>query len=171
MAYNLIGKIAAAHGLDGRLVLKHNLESKNAFNKVAHIFIEIRRESYIPYFIEEKKAVSHDELLLRLDEIDSVELARTLSGKNVYLEEAVFNQLKPKSVSASMIGFTIVDKTDGALGQVEDIFETPGQVLATVTYKGKEVMIPLVDATIIGVDGVKKIINVDLPEGLLEVYL
>ncbi len=171
MAYNNIGKIASAHGLDGRVVLRHNLEGKDIWNKLPHIFIEVRRESYIPYFIEEKKVIAHDEVLLKLDEIDSVELAKTLSGKNVYLEEEVFKKLKPNAVSTSMVGFSISDKDAGMLGVIEDIFETPGQVLATIKYKGKEVMIPLVDATISSIDGSRKIIYVHLPEGLLDVYM
>jgi 16S rRNA processing protein RimM len=51
------------------------------------------------------------------------------------------------------------------------LFETPGQVLATVWYQGKEVIIPLVDATVVGIDGSRKTIQVRLPEGLLDVYL
>ena len=171
MSYQYIGKLAATHGLEGRLVLWHNLEDKSIWNKLPHIFVELQRESYIPYFIEERKVINHEEILLKLDEIDSVELARTLSGKSVYLEAEVYAQLKPKAISGTMVGFAISDKTAGMLGKIEDIFETPGQVLATVQFKGKEVMVPLVDATIVKVDGAAKTIYVDLPEGLLDVYL
>lgn len=171
MPYHIIGKIAGTHGLDGRVVLRHQLEGKNIWGKIGHIFIELQRESYIPYFIEGQKVLNHDEVLLTLDEIDSMELAKSLSGKNVYLEEEVFSKLKPKAVSADMIGFKVTDQTHGELGVVEDLFETPGQVLATVQHKGKELIIPLIDATIIGIDGARKTITVNLPEGLLDVYL
>jgi 16S rRNA processing protein RimM len=171
MSYSNIGKITASHGLDGKVVLKHNLDAKSAFQKIRHIFIELQRESYIPYFIEAQKKINHEEILLALDEIDSVELARTLTGKNVYLEDAVFNLLKPKAVSTGMVGFMVVDKELGPIGSIEELYETPGQVLATVIYKEKEVMIPLVDGTILSVDGAKKTITVNLPEGLLDIYL
>ncbi len=62
-----------------------------------------------------------------------------------------------------MVGFTISDKTMGILGKIEDIFETPGQVLATLHFKEKEVLVPLVEATIIKVDGATQTIYVDLP--------
>lgn len=171
MSYQYIGKLAAAHGLEGRVVLRHSLEDKGIWNKLPHVFIEVQRESYIPYFIEDRKVINHNEVLLKLDEIDSVELARTISGKNVYLEEEVFARLKPKAVSANMVGFTIADKVLGILGKIEDIFETPGQVLATLHYKEKEILVPLVEATIVKVDGAARTIYVDLPEGLLDVYL
>lgn len=170
MSYSKIGKIVSAHGLEGKVVLRHNLEQK-AWSALPHIFIELRRESYIPYFIEEKKALNHEEILLKLDEVATVEDARSLSGKAVYLEQEVYARIAPKGVSASLVGFTVTDKRAGVLGPVEDLFETPGQVLATIIYKGKEVMIPLVDATITGIDQAGRRIMVDLPEGLLDVYL
>jgi 16S rRNA processing protein RimM len=171
MSYHNIGKIAGTHGLDGRVVLRHQLDGKNIWSKLGHIFIEIQRESYIPYFIEGQKVLNNEEVLLTLDEIDSMELAKSLSGKNVYLEEEVFSKLKPKAVTGDMIGFKVTDQTHGELGVVEDLFETPGQVLATVQHKGKELIIPLIDATIIGIDGARRTITVNLPEGLLDVYL
>jgi 16S rRNA processing protein RimM len=171
MSYQQIGKITAVHGLEGRVVLRHSLEDKGVWSKLPHIFIEIQRESYIPYFIEDRKVMNPNEVLLKLDEIDSVEVARTISGKNVYLEEEVFARLKPKAISGSMVGFSITDKRIGRLGTIEDIFETPGQVLAVLHYQGKEILVPLVDATVVKVDGAAKMIHVDLPEGLLDVYL
>ncbi|WP_118952141.1 ribosome maturation factor RimM [Taibaiella helva] len=171
MSYSPIGKITGTHGLEGRVVLHHQLDDKQIWSKLPHIFIELRRESYIPYFIEERKVMGPNEVLLKLDEIDSVEQARTLNGKQVYLEESVFARLKPKAVSVNMIGFRIVDRTAGELGTIDNLFETPGQVLATVQYKGREVMVPLVDATIVGIDAARKVVEVDLPDGLLEVYL
>jgi len=151
--------------------VRHQLDGKNVWSKIPHVFIEVRRESYIPYFIEAQKVLNHEEVLLSLDEVDSMELAKALSGKNVYLEEEVFSKLKPKAVSVDMIGFMVSDKTYGQIGTVEDLFETPGQVLATVQYKGKEVIIPLIEATIVGIDATRKTISVNLPEGLLDVYL
>lgn len=171
MSYQYIGKLSGAHGLDGKLVLRHKLEGKNIWKKIPHIFVEVRRESYIPYFIEAQSVVNHEEVLLQLDEIDSAESAKTLAGKKVYLEPEVYAGLMSKAVTDNMIGFKVVDEKLGELGVIEDIFETPGQVVATIQYQQKEVIIPLIDATIKNVDGIKKTITVSLPDGLLEVYL
>lgn len=171
MDYQYIGKLGGSHGLDGKLVLRHQLDGKNIWSKIRHVFVEVRRESYIPYFIEEQNVINHEEVLLQLDEIDSLELAKTLSGKKVYLENEVFAKLQPKAVSGDMIGFKVIDEQLGELGIIEDLFETPGQVVATIQYKSKEIIIPLIDATIKGIDGAKKTITVSLPDGLLDVYL
>ncbi len=109
--------------------------------------------------------------MLRLDEVTAVEIAKTLTGKNIYIEEERYEKLKPKGVTVNMVGFTVTDKKAGVLGQVETLFETPGQVLATIQHKGKEIIIPLIDTTIVGIDAARKSISVNLPEGLLDVYL
>jgi 16S rRNA processing protein RimM len=171
MEYRQAGKITGTHGLDGRVLVRHDLGSKTAFRKLKHIFVGLKRESYIPYFIEDVKIHNDEEVLLKLDEVDSVEAARLLAGKNIYLESELYAQMKPRAVSVDMKGFTVIDAEKGVLGTIADLFETPGQVLATVWYQGKEVIIPLVDATVVGIDGSRKTIQVRLPEGLLDVYL
>jgi len=171
MDYQYIGKLGGSHGLDGKLVLRHQLDGKNTWNKIKHVFVEVRRESYIPYFIEEQQVMNPEEILLKLDEVDTLELAKTLSGKKVFLEQEVFEKLQPKAVSVQMIGFRVVDETLGELGTIDDLYETPGQVVASLQYQSKEIMIPLIDSTIKHIDGAKKTITVSLPDGLLDVYL
>jgi 16S rRNA processing protein RimM len=171
MEYQQIGTIAGTHGLGGEVTLRHNLGSKNKWKQVAHVFIEINRSSYIPYFIEKFRILNPEEVLLQLDEIITVEDAKTLSGKKVYMEQARFTELFPQNLSLDMVGFTVVDTVMGTLGIIDGLFETPGQVLATLQYQGKEVMIPLVEATIKNINAAQKSITVQLPEGLLAVYL
>ncbi len=171
MAYSYIGKIVSTHGLEGKVILKHVFDKGSVFNKLDHIFIEERKNSFIPYFPEEKKVIAADEVLLRLDEVYSVEQARLFSGKQVYIETDLFNRLQQNKVSTDMKGYRIIDQQKGILGMIEDLFETPGQVLATLFINEKEVIIPLIPTTIVEVNALKKEIKVNLPEGLLDIYL
>lgn len=170
MDYSFIGKIAGTHGLDGKVILRHHLNDSKKLMQLAHIFIELNKESYIPFFIEEKKKLNEDEVLFRLDEVQQMEQAKALSGKSVYIEKELYQKLHPKAVHEGMEGFTILDKKAGNIGTIISLMETPGQVLASVKYQGKEALIPLIDATIIGIDPLRKIIEVQLPDGLLDIY-
>ena len=170
MEYSLIGKIAGTHGLDGKVVLRHHLNDSKKLTQLSHIFIELHKQSYIPFFIEEKKVLNGDELLFRLDEVQQMEQAKALSGKSVYIEKELFQKLYPSAVHEGMEGFMIFDKQAGNIGTIISLMETPGQVLASVQYKGKEALIPLIDATIVGIDPLRKIIEVQLPDGLLDIY-
>lgn len=171
MDYSKIGKIQNTHGLNGRIILKHIFEGKNIFKELNHVFIEVNRASYIPFFIKEKKVIDATEVLIQFDEVDSVEDARELLNKGVFIENEIFKKLKPKNVTEDFIGFWIIDKKLGRIGKVDDLYETPAQVVASVQYKEKEILIPLIEYTIISINVAKKEIFVELPEGLIEVYL
>jgi 16S rRNA processing protein RimM len=173
LRFTKAGRISSTHGLDGALTVVHTLSGKNTkdiFKKIPHIFVELRPGSYVPYFIKKYKTLSPEEVWLQLEEVDDVESARKLAGKQIWLDEALFQQINPQSISLSLVGYEITDSKLGKLGQLEDLYETPGQVLAAVMYKGKEVLIPLVDHTLKSIDHNRKAIYVELPEGLLEVF-
>jgi 16S rRNA processing protein RimM len=70
-----------------------------------------------------------------------------------------------------IIGFTIIDQVHGKLGIIEDVFETTGQDLIAMTYKEKEVLIPIVEQIILKVNKKSKSLEVRLPDGLLELYI
>ena len=60
---------------------------------------------------------------------------------------------------------------DENLGEILEVIEQPHQLLCRIDYKGKEALIPVHEETLVKVDKKNKIVHVDLPEGLLEVFL
>jgi len=163
-----VGKIAATHGLQGDVIFSHFLEKKNWLKKEDVLFLELNKDSYIPFFITQVKTVQHDEYIIRLEDVNSVEQAKKLTGKNVYIKDAIL-QTQQSSSPLAWIGFTIVDKALGEIGVVNDIFQTGHQWLASVHYHDKEVLIPLIEEMIIDLNIRNKFIRMDLPEGLLDV--
>jgi 16S rRNA processing protein RimM len=69
------------------------------------------------------------------------------------------------------LGFIAVDENEGELGEISAINEFPQQLIATVTYKDCEVLFPLNEEIIKGIDVVKNLVFIDLPDGLLDIYL
>jgi len=126
----------------------------------------------IPYFVESIKYPQKGIAYLYVEDIDTIEKATPLVKKDVYLT----NKLKPKKKKSEftlkdLIGFTAIDENEGELGKISAINEFPQQLIATVTYKGCEVLFPLNEEIIKGIDVVKSMVLVDLPEGLLDIYL
>jgi 16S rRNA processing protein RimM len=70
-----------------------------------------------------------------------------------------------------LLGCTEHDKELGILGVIEEIIEMPMQVLAKIVITGKEVLLPINDQSLVKVDKKQQIVHVDLPEGLLDIYL
>ena len=64
----------------------------------------------------------------------------------------------------------MVDINVGDLGPIVNIYEMPQHPILAIEYKNNEVLIPAVPDFIVKIDREKRIIEMELPEGLLEIY-
>ena len=167
--YIKIGKLVSPYGLNGELILKHNLGKRSTLKDLKAIFIEEKKESFIPWFIETAKAKNESEIYLRLESIDTREKAIKLIQKEVWIPEDEFKKYAAKSSPINLLGFEIVEG-EKIIGTICEIIEQPHQVLCTVLLNNKEAYIPLHEETIIKIDRKKQQVIVELPPGLLEIY-
>jgi len=156
----------ATHGLKGSLVLSHIAGESNWLREGDAIFVSLHKDSFIPFFVAEAKGANAGEYILNLEDINEVEPAKMLIGKDVFIKDEIVNKL-PDDSPLLWIGFNIVDKEKGGIGKIEDVVQTGHQWLGKLTYEGREVLIPLIDQLIIEVNRRNKFIRMDLPEGLL----
>lgn len=169
--YFSIGKLVSVFGLQGEFVLKHSLGKRTSLQGVEAIFLEERKNSFIPYFVQKASVKDHEHTFVKLEGVDTKEDARKLVQTPVYLLEADFKGQAASSAPLAMLGFTVHDKELGELGVVEEVIEMPMQVLLKIMYKEKEVLLPLNEQSLVKVDKKGQIVHVDLPEGLMDIYL
>lgn len=170
MEYFKIGKIAGTHGVDGKVVIKHSLGRKSDFKDTGAIFMEERKDAFLPWFIVSAKAVSDEETMLTLEGIESKESARKFLQKEIWLTEDDFKRLAATSAPISLLGFEIIEDNI-SLGTVLEVIEQPHQVLCKIILQGKEAWIPIHSETLDTIDQKNKKIMVSLPDGLLDVFL
>ena len=168
--YLSIGKIVAVHGLKGELLLQHELGKKTSLKGLQAVFIEDKKDSFIPWFIESTTIKSEEEIYLKLEGVNNREAAAKLTQKKIWLPEADFKKFASKSSPAGLLGYTIIDQGQ-SLGQILEVIEQPHQLLCRLEIQGKEVLIPLHEDSLEKVDHRKKQVLVELPEGLLDIYL
>ena len=168
--YFKIGKLIAVHGLKGELLLKHSFAKKTALKGLEAIFIEEKKDSFIPWFIESAKIKGEEETYLKLEGINSREEATKLTQKEIWLPEADFKKFAAKSAPAGLLSYTIVNHQE-ILGEILEVIEQPHQLLCRLDIKGNEVLIPVNESTLQKIDHKKKQVLVSLPEGLLDIYL
>lgn len=165
-----IGNLVATHGLDGTLILRHALGGRTHFPDVDVFFIETSTDNLLPYFPAEVKARSATETLLRFDGIASPERARGLLKKRVWLPASEARRLTSGNAPISLLGYLVI--TQGKeLCKVIEVIEQPHQVLLRGEVDGKEVLLPVNESTLVHVDHAQMTVELDLPDGLLEVYL
>jgi 16S rRNA processing protein RimM len=170
MEYFKIGKLVTIVGLKGDLLLKHSLGKKTSLKGLQAIFIEEKKDSFIPWFISLTKIKSDEEIYIKLEGIDTREAAAALAQKEVWLPEEDFKKFAAKSAPASLLGYLVINEQE-PLSPVLEVIEQPHQVLCRIDINGKEALIPLNESTLQKIDHKKKQIQVTLPDGLLEIYL
>jgi len=168
--YFKIGKFVAAFGVNGQLILQHELGKKTSLKGLRAIFIEEKKKSFLPWFIESVKIKSENEVYLALEGIKDREAALRIAQKEVWLPEADFKKFAAKSAPASLLGYVVID-VEKELGPILEVIEQPHQLLCRLEINSKEVLIPLNENTLQKIDHKKRQVIVILPEGLLEIYL
>ena len=173
--YFKIGKFVAVHGLKGELLLIHELGKKTSLKGLQAIFIEEKKNSFLPWFIETTKIKSEKEIYLKLEGINTREAAIKLTQKEIWLQEADpiaigFKKFAAKTAPAGLLGYTIINNNE-SLGEILELIEQPHQLLCRLEIKGKEVLIPLHEESLKKVNHKKREVLVELPDGLLEIYL
>lgn len=168
--YFKIGKFVAVHGLKGELVLQHELGKKTSLKGLKAFFIEEKKDIFIPWFIESAKIKSDEEIYVKPEGLDTREAAMKLAQRQVWLTADDFKKFAAKNSPVNLLGYVIINN-DESLGEILELIEQPHQLLCRLEIKGKEVLIPLHEESLKKIDHKKKQVIVELPDGLLEVYL
>jgi 16S rRNA processing protein RimM len=168
--YFTIGKIVAAHGLKGEILFLHELGKKTSLKGLKAIFIEEKKNSFIPWFVESATIKSATEIYLKLEGINSREAAIKFIQKKLWIPEADHKKFAAKSIPANLLGYNIISNKE-PLGEILEIIEQPHQLLCRLEIKGKEVLIPLHEESLEKIDHRQKQVLVILPEGLLDIYM
>jgi len=131
--------------------------------------VEMQRGSRIPYFVAGVRATGNDEYIVELEDVSSPQAARLLIKKDVYVDEKILSGLATES-PLLWIGFTVMDAAYGNLGKLTDVIQAGNQWIGTIIHNENEVLIPLINETIKGIDLNSKSLKTNLPHGLIEVY-
>ena len=168
-----IGYISSVHGFKGEIVLALE-EHCPALKKAKFIFIAVNNNDPVPFLIEKRAAASaaQQHAILKLEDVNTVEEAQKLTGLNVFLpEELLHRRTSGKTQGKGLKGLMVVDKNHGGIGVIHDVLHLPEQDVLQIFVNTKEVLIPASVFIITELDKKNKILHVNLPHGLLELYL
>lgn len=168
-SYRNIGKLVGSFGLKGEMVLLHHLGKKTALKGLEIVFLEQRKDELIPYFIESAKIKNEEEIYLKLEGISSREDTQKYLQKEVWLTQEMFDKYAGKSSPIFLVGFQLME-AGVLIGEILEIIEQPHQVLARIDLQGKEALIPLNEQTLLKIDRKTRLVQVQLPDGLLDIY-
>jgi 16S rRNA processing protein RimM len=168
--YFNIGKLVATFGVKGELILKHSLGKKTSLNGLETIFIEEKKDELLPWFIEATRIKSDTEIYIKLEGLDAKEPAQRLVQRPIWLTADDFHKFAARSAPISLLGYHVLHQGED-LGEILEVIEQPHQVLCRIELNGKEVLLPVHTETLQKVDKNKKQVILDLPDGLLDIFL
>ena len=167
--YIHIGKLVAPHGVTGTVILEHALGKPIHFKGVDALFVEQKAGSFIPYFIESANAKTDTITHLQIEGVKTREAANFLTAKKVWLPQADFQKLVEKNSPLALLGY-MVQEAGKDIGVIQEVIEQPHQLMVTILYNSQEAYIPLHEESLKGVNHAKKTVQVELPDGLLDLY-
>lgn len=153
------------HGLKGEVTLNLSLDAPQL--AVQNILMIEQNGGLVPYFIQ---AISYNggKAFLKLDDVNTFERANELKGSSVFIDKSNRPKLpRGQYYDDELTGFKVVDKTNGSLGAVVKVVS---QGLTHLMEVGeKPVLIPMNGPFIKSISKAKKKIEVELPDGFLEI--
>ena len=109
---------------------------------------------------------------MSLEDVNSLDEAEKLKSCPLLLPLDLLPKLKKNQFYYhEVIGYQIIDTIKGQLGIIEFVFTAGNQDLISMKYRGKEVLIPVNNEIVVHADHDKREIRVNLPDGLLDIYL
>lgn len=168
--YFELGKIIRAKGVRGELQVLLDSDNPQYYKKMESLLLQTNQQ-LVPFFIVNCR-IQANIATIQLEGINTMDLALDLVGKIVYLPIDKLPLLPEKRFYYHQIfGAGVIDKSHGFIGNITQIYDVAGQSLAEVKQNKKEILFPLREAFIERFDSETKNLYVDLPEGLIEIYL
>lgn len=164
-----IGHVIKTHGLKGEVQLFFDVDNPLEYKNLESVLVQ-QNNSLVPFFIEHIQ-INPTKAITKFEEIDDVEEAKALVACQLYLPLNNLPELENGEYYLhQLVDMELFDKGK-LLGKVKELFEIGPQELISVIHQGKEILIPLTDEIIKKVDIEANIIEAEIPEGLVDIYL
>lgn len=166
-----LGYIARLHGYKGEFNIFLDVDSPSFYNKLDEVYVdmggELQQFSFSRYSPTNKGFV-----VAKFEGVEGEEAAKRLVGKSLWLPLAFLPPLEGnKFYFHEVIGFDVIDQEKGNIGKVGDVYDGAAQILLQVLKEKREILLPVLDETILKVDREAKSILVKAPDGLVDMYL
>lgn len=165
-----IGYVSKSRGLKGELQLFFEFDNYMDLD-LDVVFLEMDKK-LVPFFVEKIKFQNNSTAYVNFEDVDHIDKAQPLLRKQIYLPNDKMPERDPDDFTYhDLVGYTAIEETEGELGEITHVQEMPQQFIATVDIDGRDAMFPLNEDFIVGIDPEEKIIVLNLPEGLIDMYL
>lgn len=161
-----IGKIVKTHGTGGEVVASLTVGDVD-FDASEYLVCDVDG-IFVPFFLESYRYRGNNSAILKFSDVDDMPDTAVLLGRNLYFpREKCAGATAHPSISDTLCGYHIII-SGGRIGEITAIGGTPDNPLFAVSGEAKEYLIPATDDFVVSIDDDARTIEMELPEGLLE---
>lgn len=166
----LLGKISRKHGIKGDVVARLDTDYPERYQKLESVLVDLHG-GLVPFFIHQSKLVNADHLLMNIEGVNTQDEAQSLMGAEIYLPLSALPKLEGNQFYFHEVtGFQAIDKSLGNLGFIQGIIEQPAQSIFDILDGETQIFVPIVDHFIESIDREHRIVYLQTPEGLIDLY-
>ena len=168
----LLGKITKPYSFRGEVVLWMDVDDSEPYEGVNTLWLP-QQGILVPYAVESLRR-NKDRFVVRLADVNTETAAKQLSGKDVWLPLAEMAPMENgKFYFHEVRGWTAIDRSTGdAVATIVHVVDQGAYPMLEVEFdNGNQGFIPLPDHVQVDVKREEQKLVLDLPEGLLDVYL
>ncbi len=164
------GKIIKPHGVKNEFLTILDTNNPEHFKNIEIIFVEIDN-TLIPYFINNIR-ITGKQAIIELQDVNFDMITELLVGSSLYLQKELLPKLPGNQFhSHELEGFSVHDKEKGNIGYIEEVVDMDYQALLKINFNDKEILIPVVEDIVKKIDRKNKRIEIEAPDGLIDIYL
>tara|TARA_Y100000589_G_C27180513_1_gene640534 strand:+ start:339 stop:908 length:570 start_codon:yes stop_codon:yes gene_type:complete len=165
-----LGKFTKPFRYFGEVILWMDVDDSSPYKDIKVVWIE-EKKSLVPFMINKLKP-HKDRFVAKIEGVESEEAAKALCGKDIYLPISELPKLDNKHFYFhEVLGWTVFDlKSGDCLGQITRVIDHCPYPMLEVDNDGVEVILPLPQDFKILVDRDLKILKVEVPEGLIDIF-
>mgnify|MGYP003652547047 CR=1 FL=1 len=166
-----LGSIARLHSFKGEVSIFLDVENPQEFNTLESVFVEYDNK-LIPFFIDSIQIRNKGFAVVKFDGVDTEKKAKLILKCPLYLPLEMLPELEGDNYYDFEInGFSVIDDIHGNIGIVVDIIDNKVNPLLVIKNGEQEILLPKIDDFIKEIDWDNEIIQVSVPNGLIEMYL
>lgn len=166
-----LGYVAKLHGFKGEVSLFLDVTDPTEYASLDSVYIDINGQ-LTPFFVEYIHLKPKSFATVKFEGVNSENDAKNLVRKNLYLPLTDLPELSgTQFYDHEVVGFQVTDVNFGPVGILQTIIDLPVNPLIQVDNNGKEVLIPFVQGLVQKVDRENKVLTIQAPEGLIDIYL
>ncbi|MGM0377529.1 MAG: ribosome maturation factor RimM [Bacteroidota bacterium] len=162
------GSIAKPHGVSGEIAIRINPDISVREEGPGFIFVDIE-QGLVPFRVGSFRYKSENVILVSLPLFSEEEKIKALVNHSVYLSPEDVGQDSSEATNLNAFtGYRVKDTKEGIIGEISGIQDISNNPLFIVEGPNGEILIPVAEELVVGIDDKARIVEMEIPDGLLD---